>query len=258
MESFKQKRANLLNENPIASHGSWISKHSIAARSPVHTGGSGKSPFYIDPTLENTLKPGKEENLGTTTSSERVKGGTKKTFTTKFRTPGDEVTRTTEGDKAYAKLSTEDRKKQDSAYLAAKNREEVKTRLIPNSLKINLKTPGISSPEISADVSGIKDEIFNKEFNKKESDANFALRETLYKDKYKGVDRGSMSNTEKLAQNEYSKLRSTAEQRKSASSAQKKSIAKNKLKKALTVDLSGKGAKKGSMRGKAGCPTGNC
>ena len=46
MESFKQKRANLLNDNPIASHGSWISKHSIAAGSPLHQGGSGKSPLY--------------------------------------------------------------------------------------------------------------------------------------------------------------------------------------------------------------------
>ena len=45
MESFKQKRANLLNDNPIASHGSWISKHSIAAGSPIHMGGSGKSPL---------------------------------------------------------------------------------------------------------------------------------------------------------------------------------------------------------------------
>ena len=42
MESFKQKRANLLNDNPIASHGSWISKHSIAAGSPLHQGGSYK------------------------------------------------------------------------------------------------------------------------------------------------------------------------------------------------------------------------
>ena len=48
MESFKQKRANLLKDNPIASHGSWISKHSIAAGSPVHMGGSGKSPLYED------------------------------------------------------------------------------------------------------------------------------------------------------------------------------------------------------------------
>jgi hypothetical protein len=48
MESFKQKRANLLNDNPIASHGSWISKHSIAAGSPLHQGGSGKSPLHQD------------------------------------------------------------------------------------------------------------------------------------------------------------------------------------------------------------------
>lgn len=221
-------------------------------------GGSSKSPLYIDPTLEETLKPGKEENLGTTTTSERVKGGTKKTFTTKFRTPGDEVTRTTTGDKAYAALSPEGRKKQDSAYLAAKNREEVKTRFIPDALKTKLKTSKISSPKISADVSGVRDEIFNKEFDKKESDANFGLRQTLYKDKYQGVDRGSMSNVEKLAQGEYSKLRKTAEQRKSSSSAQKKQIAKSKIKKALTINLGKKGAKKGSMRGKAGCPTGNC
>ena len=40
MESFKQKRANLLNDNPIASHGSWLTKHSIAAGSPLHQGGS--------------------------------------------------------------------------------------------------------------------------------------------------------------------------------------------------------------------------
>ena len=46
---------------------------------------------------------------------------------------------TTAGDKAYAALSPEGRKKQDSAYLAAKNREEVKTRFIPDSLKMNLK-----------------------------------------------------------------------------------------------------------------------
>ena len=49
MESFKQKRANLLNDNPIASHGSWISKHSIAAGSPVHMGGSGKDKKSGDP-----------------------------------------------------------------------------------------------------------------------------------------------------------------------------------------------------------------
>ena len=43
MESNKQEKKNLLNDNPIASHGSWISKHSIAAGSPLHLGGSAKS-----------------------------------------------------------------------------------------------------------------------------------------------------------------------------------------------------------------------
>ena len=229
----------------------FTSKHSIAAGSPLHVGGSKKNP-----TLEKSLKPGREENLGTTTTSERVKGGTRKTFTTKFKTPGDEVTRTAEGDKAYASLTPEGRKKQDSAYLAEKNRQEVKTRFIPDALKTDLNATQISSPKISAKTSGIKDEIFNREFDKKESDANFGLRQSLYKEKYKDADRGSMSNTEKIAQGEYSKLRKTTEQRKSASEAQKKQIAKSKLKKALTIDLSKKGAKKGSMQGKAGCPGG--
>jgi len=229
----------------------FTSKHSIAAGSPLHVGGSKKNP-----TLEKSLKPGREENLGTTTTSERVKGGTRKTFTTKFKTPGDEVTRTAEGDKAYASLTPEGRKKQDSAYLAEKNRQEVKTRFIPDALKTDLNATRISSPKISAKTSGIKDEIFNREFDKKESDANFGLRQSLYKEKYKDADRGSMSNTEKIAQGEYSKLRKTAEQRKSASKAQKKQIAKSKLKKALAIDLSKKGATKGSMSGKAGCPGG--
>ena len=44
MESNKQERSNLLNDNPIAARagGSWISKHSIAAGSPLHQGGSYK------------------------------------------------------------------------------------------------------------------------------------------------------------------------------------------------------------------------
>ncbi len=56
MESNKQEKKNLLNDNPIASHGSWISKHSIAAGSPVHMGGSGKSPLYQDKKSGNLPK----------------------------------------------------------------------------------------------------------------------------------------------------------------------------------------------------------
>lgn len=56
MESNKQEKKNLLKDNPIASHGSWISKHSIAAGSPVHMGGSGKSPLYQDKKSGNLPK----------------------------------------------------------------------------------------------------------------------------------------------------------------------------------------------------------
>jgi hypothetical protein len=56
MESNKQEKKNLLKDNPIASHGSWISKHSIAAGSPVHMGGSGKSPLYEDKKSGNLPK----------------------------------------------------------------------------------------------------------------------------------------------------------------------------------------------------------
>tara|TARA_B110000285_G_scaffold49412_1_gene56130 strand:+ start:62 stop:514 length:453 start_codon:yes stop_codon:yes gene_type:complete len=61
MESFKQKRSNLLNDNPIAARagGSWISKHSTAAGSPLQQGGSGKSPLYQD------KKSGFQPNRGT-------------------------------------------------------------------------------------------------------------------------------------------------------------------------------------------------
>ena len=67
MESFKQKRANLLNDNPIASHGSWISKHSIAAGSPLHQGGSYK---------QSPLEQKQYENLEfTPTSTGDIRGG---------------------------------------------------------------------------------------------------------------------------------------------------------------------------------------
>ena len=54
MESKKQERSNLLNDNPIAARagGSWISKHSIAAGSPLHQGGS-----YKKSPLEQRVQP---------------------------------------------------------------------------------------------------------------------------------------------------------------------------------------------------------
>jgi hypothetical protein len=75
MESFKQKRANLLNDNPIASHGSWISKHSIAAGSPVHMGGSGKSPLYQDKKSGKYISYGSGVKIEADTGKVQVGGG---------------------------------------------------------------------------------------------------------------------------------------------------------------------------------------
>ena len=54
MESNKQERSNLLNDNPIASRagGSWMSKHSIVGGSPLHKEGS---PVY------NAMKTGTDK-----------------------------------------------------------------------------------------------------------------------------------------------------------------------------------------------------
>jgi len=214
-----------------------------------------KNPLYItgDPT---------EEKVSTEVSKSRVtqpsgQTGTLVTIKDKYKTPGGEISRTVEGDKAYAAKTPKQRKAQDDAYLA-KKRSETRERFIADPISIKPKgSTAMPSAKIKTSTDISKD-IFNKEFDKPESEANYSLRKDLYKTKYKGVDSSTMTNKEKLAKFEYSKLRKTAEQRKSASQAQKKQIAKSKLKKALTIDLSKKGARKGSMRGKAGCPTGNC
>ncbi len=212
-----------------------------------------KNPLYItgDPT---------EEKVGTEISKKRItkpsgQKGTLVTIEDKYKTPGGEVTRTAEGDKAYASKTPEQRKAQDAAYLA-KKRLETRQRFIADPVSIGTKgTTDMPNAKIKTSTDISKD-IINKEFDKPESEANYKLRQDLYKKKYKDVDSSTMTNKEKQARFEYSKLRKTAEQRESASKAQKKQIAKNKLKKALNIDLSRKGARKGSMSGKAGCPDG--
>jgi len=51
MESNKQEKSNLLNDNPIARRagGSWMSKHSVAGGSPLHKGGSALYQVKPDP-----------------------------------------------------------------------------------------------------------------------------------------------------------------------------------------------------------------
>ena len=60
MESNKQEKSNLLNDNPIARRagGSWISKHSIAAGSPLHKGGSALYQERPDPSTLINAKAG--------------------------------------------------------------------------------------------------------------------------------------------------------------------------------------------------------
>ena len=107
MESFKQKRANLLKDNPIAYHGSWISKHSIAAGSPVHMGGSGKSPLYED-----------------------KKGGKESEFRRAYKEQEDMVENPHYGKKIYANPDTGVRVKLD--------KEASTSKLIPKKVLANL------------------------------------------------------------------------------------------------------------------------
>jgi hypothetical protein len=80
MESAKQERKNLMNDMPIVNRasGSWMSKHSRAAVSPVEMGGSGKmnpiemghkeSPMAID----TDPKSGRDKRFGYSDSGELV------------------------------------------------------------------------------------------------------------------------------------------------------------------------------------------
>lgn len=81
MESAKQERKNLMNDMPIVNRasGSWMSKHSRAAVSPVEMGGSGKmnpiemggkkSPMAIDTDPKSGKK---DERFGYSDSGELV------------------------------------------------------------------------------------------------------------------------------------------------------------------------------------------
>ena len=106
---------------------------------------SMKSPFYVtgDPI---------EKKVSTEVSKSRVtkpsgQTGTLVTIKDKFKTPGGEVPRTAEGDKAYADKTPEQRKAQDEAYLA-KKRSETRQRFIADPMKI--KTAGTSKISIDA------------------------------------------------------------------------------------------------------------
>ena len=134
MESFKQKRANLLNDNPIASHGSWISKHSIAAGSPVHMGGSYK---------QSPLEQSQFENLGfTPTSTGDFKGGSVE-LTGTATIPGQEV-------EEYAKPGTPEYAKWEAAVKKDPSIEDkYKDKTVTRERAINTKTKLYPNPDIT-------------------------------------------------------------------------------------------------------------
>ncbi len=146
MESFKQKRANLLNNNPIASHGSWISKHSIAAGSPVHMGGSGKSPLY-----QYDLKEGELENLSYTDTSSGEFGGENVPLSGVAKIPGQKVEKfaqpgTPEYDRWLAEV-TKDPSIEDKYKDRTVTRERAidsETKVYPNPFKGKKQYKGVS------------------------------------------------------------------------------------------------------------------
>lgn len=62
MESNKQEKSNLLNDNPIARRagGSWMSKHSVAGGSPLHKGGSAL--YQVKPTRPGSNAKGQSQD----------------------------------------------------------------------------------------------------------------------------------------------------------------------------------------------------
>ncbi len=113
----------------------FTNKHSIAAGSPLHLGGSGRSPLYIDPTLENTLKPG-EKKEGRPTVEVSKTGDIFKGHTTTVKTT-QPVVRTKEGDRAYEAKSQKEKDIQDAKW----KRNMTSTRTISSS---GIKQPSMT------------------------------------------------------------------------------------------------------------------
>jgi len=111
-----------------------------------------KTPFYKTGPAYLTEK--EKENLiseKTTTSRETTPEGikgTRVTTTSQYETPGGEVKRTAEGDRAYAALTPEQRKAQDKKFLA-KQRSETQTRFTPDAIKIKTQSLASVKPKLT-------------------------------------------------------------------------------------------------------------
>jgi hypothetical protein len=130
----------------------FTSKHSIAAGSPLHLGGSGKSPLHIDPTLENPLKPG-EKKEGRPSFETSTSGDIKKGRTTTIKTT-QPVVRTEEGDRAYAAKSQKEKDIQDAKF----KRSMTSTMSISSSGIKPITTAGPSS-DVKINKAKLKERI---------------------------------------------------------------------------------------------------
>ena len=164
----------------------------MAEGSTAYMHGDPNTP-HVDP-KEETLVSSKTVKTRETTP--RGITGTRVTTESKFKTPGGEVKRTPEGDKAYASLSQEQRDAQDARF-KAKQRSESQTRFTPDAIKIKTKgiqtvTPKITAPDVNK-------EIYSKTFSSSEN-PNYDLRKKLYETKrikrYQDVRSGEITREE--------------------------------------------------------------
>jgi len=119
MESVSQEKKNLMQDMPIDNRGvGEMSPYKMGHESPAEfTGMSGGSAFYETDPKEKQSSKDKLPSYETTTYEASASGGgsgqkTKK-VTEKVYTP---PTRTKAGDKAYAKLTPQQKKAQDAKY----------------------------------------------------------------------------------------------------------------------------------------------
>jgi len=108
------------------------------------------SAFHLDTDPKEETLVSSETARSRETTPEGITG-TRVTTKSKFKTPGGEVKRTSEGDKAYAALSQEQRDVQDARF-KAKQRSETQTRFTPDAIKTTKKGIQPITPKITGSM----------------------------------------------------------------------------------------------------------
>ena len=185
---YKQSPASFIKHKSNAV--GYMSEGSVA-----HMHGDPDTPH--EDTNNETLVSSKTTKSRETTP-EGIKG-TRLTTESKFKTPGDTVKRTAEGDKAYAALSQEQRDMQDAKF-KAKKRSESQTRFTPDAIKI--PTTGVRSikQEIEAPKPTAKDFTKKKKVMPKfEFSMASKSGKTLINKKFRSIDLSSKNSNMKNA-----------------------------------------------------------